>query len=386
MVRVGTLPLVLALIAGMVGCGGGVGPPEGGPYAVDISVTPGGRLTSPGEGVFDYDEGTIVDLSVEVDEGYIFSHWFCDVENIIDDLYGPTTRASILSDCHIKAVFLKLAPMIAAGWDHTVGLASGSFLIGGAVVSTKYDCSSWTGIVQIAAGGDIVINTGFTVGVLNNGSVVTTAPTLFNTSSWTGVVRAAAGGRHIVGRKSNGTVVATTSDWGAESVDGFCNVDTWTNIVQVAAGPLHTVGLYANGAVVAVGKDDQGQCNVGGWTDIIQMIAAGGEKGTTVGLKASGTVVAVGDNGRGQCNVDTWTDIIQVAGGEHHTVGLRSNGTVVAVGSNDEGQCDVDDWTDIIQVAAGAYHTVGLKSDGTAVAVGLNTSGQLAVDGWDLIP
>jgi hypothetical protein len=170
--RVGTFLLLVALIAGVVGCGGGVGPPEGGPYAVDISVTPGGRVTNPGEGVFDYDEGTIVDLSVEVDEGYTFSHWFCDVESIIDDLYGPTTRASILSDCHIKAVLLKLAPMIAAGWDHTVGLTAGSLLMGGAVVFTKYDCSSWTDIVQIAAGGEIVIPTGFTVGVMNNGSAI----------------------------------------------------------------------------------------------------------------------------------------------------------------------------------------------------------------------
>ena len=135
---------------------------------------------------------------------------------------------------------------------------------------------------------------------------------------------------------------------------------------MVAAGWSHLVGLKSDGTVVAVGANGVGECNVGTWTDIVQV--AGG--GHTVGLKSDGTVVAVGGNYYGQCDVGTWTDIVQVAGGGH-TVGLKIDGTAVAVGSNSYGTCNVGTWTDIVQVAAGGSHTVGLKSDGTVIAAGL---------------
>jgi len=47
----------------------------------------------------------------------------------------------------------------------------------------------------------------------------------------------AAGGMHIVGLKSDGTVVAM-----GDNNDRQCNVGNWTGIIQVAAGCLHTVG------------------------------------------------------------------------------------------------------------------------------------------------
>ena len=136
---------------------------------------------------------------------------------------------------------------------------------------------------------------------------------------------------------------------------------------MVAAGEDHIVGLKSDGTVVTVGDNEYGQCDVGSWTDIVQ-VAAGGYH--TVGLKSDRTVVAVGYNDDGRCDVSGWTDITQVAAGAHHTVGLKTDGTVVAVGSNFYGQCEADTWTDIAQVAAGYLHTVGLKSDGTVVVVG----------------
>jgi len=62
---------------------------------------------------------------------------------------------------------------------------------------------------------------------------------------------------------------------------------------MVAAGGGHIVGLKSDGTVVAMGDKNDGQCNVGNWTDIIQ-VAAGCVH--TVGVKSDGTVVAVGDN------------------------------------------------------------------------------------------
>jgi alpha-tubulin suppressor-like RCC1 family protein len=186
-----------------------------------------------------------------------------------------------------------------------------------------------------------------------------------------------AGGRHIVGLKSDGTVVAV-----GNNEDGQCNVCGWTNITQVTACSGHTVALKAGGTVVAVGDNDYGQCEVGNWTDIIQ-VAAGSYH--TVGLKADGTVVTVGDNEDGQCEVGSWTDIVQVTTGYYHTVGLKSDGTVLAVGYPENayyGQCEVGNWTDIVQVAAGGCVTVGLRIDGTVVAVGDNYGGPCNVGNW----
>jgi len=184
----------------------------------------------------------------------------------------------------------------------------------------------------------------------------------------------AAGYAHVVGLRSDGTVVAV-----GDNFFGQCNIGGWTDIVQVAAGAVHTVGVKADDTVVAVGTDSFGQLNVGSWTDITQVVAG---DHNTVGLMSNGTVVALGYNYYGQCDVGGWKNIIQVAVSLYHTVGLKKDGTVVAVGDNSYGQCDVDGWTDISQVAAGYYHTVGLKTDGTVVAVGANWARQCETNGW----
>ena len=74
----------------------------------------------------------------------------------------------------------------------------------------------------------------------------------------------AAGEWHVVGLKSDGTVVAV--GWNTE---GQCDIDGWTDIKQVAAGALHTVGVKNDGTVVAVGYNGGGECNVGGWADVV---------------------------------------------------------------------------------------------------------------------
>jgi hypothetical protein len=195
-------------------------------------------------------------------------------------------------------------------------------------------------------------------------------------AGWTGIIQVAAGGEHTVALKADGTVVAL-----GRNNYGQCNVSGWTDIIQVAAGVGYTAGVKVDGTVVAIGQNDWGQCNVGGWTDIIQVTAGGRH---TLGLKADGTVVAAGDNGYEQCAVGGWTDIVQVAAGEYHTLGLKADGTVVAVGSTGRGECNVSGWAGIIQVAAGYGHTVGLETDGTVVATGANEYGQCNVGSWML--
>jgi hypothetical protein len=334
-------------------------------YDLTISSTEGGSVTTPGEGTFDYDKGTVVNLVATPDTGYGFVEWTGDVDTI-GNVNGAITIITTNGDYTISANF---APyMVAAGWDLTVGLKTdGTVVALGRNDDGQCDVGGWTDIIQVTAGSY------HTVGLTNDGTVVAVGVNYYgqcDVGGWTDIIQVTAGSYHTVGLTNSGTVVAV-----GRNAEGQCNVGSWTGITQVAAGRWHTVGLKTDGTVVAVGDNDDGQCNVAGWTGIVQVTACGHH---TVGLKSDGTVVAVGDNTAGKCNVGSWTDITQVAAGYYHTVGLKSDGTVVTTAQN------VVDWTDIIQVAAGEAHTVGLKADGTVIAVGLNDYGQCNVGGWTL--
>jgi hypothetical protein len=60
-------------------------------YNLIISSTVGGEVTAPGEGIFNYDEGTDVDLVAVADEGYQFIDWTGDVSTIADTNAASTS-------------------------------------------------------------------------------------------------------------------------------------------------------------------------------------------------------------------------------------------------------------------------------------------------------
>jgi len=75
-------------------------------YDLTTSSTLGGSVTEPGEGVFTYDDGTVVDLVAEAAEGYRFDEWTGDVEDIAD-VYDATTTITMNGDYSITAEFVK---------------------------------------------------------------------------------------------------------------------------------------------------------------------------------------------------------------------------------------------------------------------------------------
>jgi len=343
-------------------------------HDLTATSTAGGSITIPGEGTFTYDEGMVVNLVAEAQEGYKFVNWTGDV-SAIGDTSAADTIITMNDSYSISANFQsRYTPMVAGGAFQTLGLKAD-----GTVVAVGYNeyaqcvVAHWTDIIQVLGGRY------HTVGLEGDGTLLTTGWNDYgqlNVGDWTDIIEVTGSFLHTVGLKADGGVVAVGHNGYRQ-----CDVGDWTDIVQVAAGGYHTVGLRADGTVIAVGSDDWGQCDIGDWTDIVQVMAGYHH---TVGIRADGTVVAVGGNLVGQCDVGDWTDIIQVAAGYHHTLGLKADGTVVAVGSDTSGQCSVGDWVDIIQVGAGYHHTVGLKADGTAIAVGNNQYGQCHVGDWDL--
>ena len=97
MARVSIFLITVALIAGMVGCGSTL-------YNLAISSTAGGSVTTPGEGMFTYDEGTVVNLVAEADEGYYFVNWTGDVGTVAN-VVAATTAITINNHYYIIASF-----------------------------------------------------------------------------------------------------------------------------------------------------------------------------------------------------------------------------------------------------------------------------------------
>jgi uncharacterized repeat protein (TIGR02543 family) len=73
-----SLAIVLVLSVSLIGCGGEEVPE----YDLTIASTEGGSVTTPGEGTLSYNEGTVVNMVAEPEEGYRFVNWTGDVGTI----------------------------------------------------------------------------------------------------------------------------------------------------------------------------------------------------------------------------------------------------------------------------------------------------------------
>jgi uncharacterized repeat protein (TIGR02543 family) len=107
--------LVLALIAGLSGCGITQ-------YGVTFSSTSGGSVTSPGEGTFTYDFCTEVVLVATPESGYRFVGWSGGSAPIEDVTSPITIITSVHGNYRVKANFEEIPPdQLALTVSSTVG-------------------------------------------------------------------------------------------------------------------------------------------------------------------------------------------------------------------------------------------------------------------------
>jgi hypothetical protein len=95
--------IIVALIAGMAGCG----PVQ---YTLTIASIQGGSVIIPGEGNFIYDEGTKINLLAATDEGYRFVNWSGNVYTI-GNANAASTNIIVNGDYFIMATF-EVAPCV----------------------------------------------------------------------------------------------------------------------------------------------------------------------------------------------------------------------------------------------------------------------------------
>jgi len=77
-------------------------------YTLTVVSSSGGSVTAPGEGSFDYNAGTVVDLVADPASGYRFRNWSGDTATIADT-DDPTTTITMDDDCSIRANFSRIS-------------------------------------------------------------------------------------------------------------------------------------------------------------------------------------------------------------------------------------------------------------------------------------
>ncbi|MDH4366685.1 MAG: hypothetical protein OEV57_00905 [Dehalococcoidia bacterium] len=120
MIRVCSFLISAALVAGMAGC-------SDGSHTLTIDSTAGGSVSTPGEGAFTYEAGTVVTLVATPDVGYQFVRWTGNVSRVAD-IYTATTNITMNGDYSITAHFEYIL-MIAVGCLDTVGLRSDGTMV-----------------------------------------------------------------------------------------------------------------------------------------------------------------------------------------------------------------------------------------------------------------
>jgi len=123
-------------------------------YELTIDSAEGGEVIEPGEGDFEYEESTVVDLEAEADEGWEFVEWTGDIEEIEDPESAETT-IEMLDDYEITAEFAietyELTISSTEGGEvvqpdeDTYEYEHGEVVILEAVADENYEFKEWTG-------------------------------------------------------------------------------------------------------------------------------------------------------------------------------------------------------------------------------------------------
>jgi len=87
--RAGIFMMIVALAVGIAGCG--IQPGLTTQYTLKVSSGLGGTVTNPGEGLFRFSAGSVVNLVAEAERSYEFVGWVSNSHTIADASNATTT-------------------------------------------------------------------------------------------------------------------------------------------------------------------------------------------------------------------------------------------------------------------------------------------------------
>ena len=166
------LGIMLALSVGLIGCGSEE-LPETTEYHLTVSSTDGGSVTEPGEATFTYDEGTVVNLLAEAEEGHRFVNWTGNTATIASVNVSSTTIA-MDGDYEITANFEETE---ATFYTLTVGVTGSGTTIPTAGSHT-YGAGSVISIVATPAAGYHFVRWSGDTGTVANVNAASTTITM----------------------------------------------------------------------------------------------------------------------------------------------------------------------------------------------------------------
>jgi len=122
-------------------------------YDLTTNSTAGGSVTTPGEGTFPYDCGTVVDLVAEAEEGYRFVNWPSDIATIAD-VEDATTTITMNDNYSVTANFEQLTPQ----FDLTISSTAGGTVTAPGEGTFTYDQGTGVNLVAEAEEGYRFVN------------------------------------------------------------------------------------------------------------------------------------------------------------------------------------------------------------------------------------
>jgi uncharacterized repeat protein (TIGR02543 family) len=161
---------------------------EEGLCSLTISSTAGGNVTTPGEGILIYDEGTVVGLVAEPEEGYQFVSWTGDVSTV-GNISAASTSISTNDDYSITANFEEIPPIVL-----TIHSSAGGTVTTPGQGSFDYDDGTVVNLVAEPRWGYRFVNWTGNVSTVGNTSATSTNITLHDDYSITANFTADFGG------------------------------------------------------------------------------------------------------------------------------------------------------------------------------------------------
>ena len=143
-------------------------------YELTTNSTADGSVTTPGEGTFPYDCGTVVDLVAEAEEGYQFVNWTGDIATIAD-VEDATTTITMNDDYLVTANFEETP---ADQFGLTISSTAGGTVTAPGEGTFTYDQGTGVNLVAEAEEGYRFVNWTGDVGAIANVDAASTTITM----------------------------------------------------------------------------------------------------------------------------------------------------------------------------------------------------------------
>jgi hypothetical protein len=227
-------------------------------YDLTISSTAGGSVTTPGEGTFIYDTGTVVSLVANPLNGYYFINWTGDVSTVAN-VNAASTTITINGYYSITATFV-------AVYDLTISSTTGGWVTLPGEGAFTYDAGTVISLTATPASGYQFVNWTGDVGTIANINDASTTITMNGDYSIKANFEAIPAGQYSLDISSSGC--------------GYVNA------------PGEGIFAYEEGSVVELVANPVGDNSFVEWTGDVSTIADVGDATTTITMHGDYAITA----------------------------------------------------------------------------------------------